>query len=126
MTHTSCASLLSRRTCRSLAVCYVGVVAVGAAAYAAAGSPESWGAALHLAAFPGGALVALAALVAEYLLASLGAWTPDPAFEGGAPGPFSALTQFAGGAVVNVLLAWGAITFVRHFLREARRSRSRR
>ncbi|CAL9446014.1 hypothetical protein [Streptomyces sp. NPDC095602] len=100
---------------------YVGLVALASVAYGAAGAPDGWGAPLTLAAFPGAVLVAF---LGYYLLpALLGTGEADAADE--STGALDFLPQYAGGAVVNVLLVWAAVAFVRHFAREARRSRER-
>ncbi|GGQ03984.1 hypothetical protein [Streptomyces roseolilacinus] len=98
---------------------YVGVVAALALAHGAAGAPEGWSALLSLVTFPGSVLVALAAF---YLLPALVGGGVDLSDE--TVGPLDFLPQYAGGALVNVLLAWGVCAFVRHFVREARRSRN--
>ncbi|WP_151772184.1 hypothetical protein [Streptomyces abyssomicinicus] len=99
---------------------YVGAAAVAAVAHGAAGAPDDWGAYLTLATFPGSTVVTVAALC---LAGGAGeTWDSsdpsDPEF-----GPFSFLVPYAAGASANVLLLWGALTFGRHFVREARRSR---
>lgn len=107
-----------------LAGVYVFVVVAAALLHGAAGAPEGWGALLTLAAFPGAVLVAL---LGYYLLPALlgagGAGEADVVDE--SVGALDVLPQYAGGALVNVLLVWAVVAFVRHFAREARRSRER-
>ncbi|MEV5443178.1 hypothetical protein AB0N23_11660 [Streptomyces sp. NPDC052644] len=113
-----------RRTARLVAACYVGAMAAAALAYGAAGAPDGWGAPLTLATFPGAVLVAF---LGYYLLpALLGMGEADAAdVADESIGALDFLPQYAGGAVVNVLLVWAVVAFVRHFAREARRSRER-
>lgn len=98
---------------------YTGLVAAFALAYGVAGSPEGWGGFLTLVAFPGSTLVVVAFIAAHLLFSSPG----EVDLSDETAGPFDPLVQYAGGALVNVLLAWGVFAFVRHFVREARRSR---
>ncbi|WOI58990.1 hypothetical protein [Streptomyces fradiae] len=118
-------TLRPRRTARLVAAGYVGAVAAAALAYGVAGAPEGWSAPLLLATFPG---AVLAAFLGYYLLPALlgagGADGADVADE--SVGALDFLPQYAGGAILNVLLVWGIAAFVRHFVREARGSRERR
>ncbi|KUH38949.1 MULTISPECIES: hypothetical protein [Streptomyces] len=101
-----------------LAGAYVGLVAAAALAHGILGAPDGWGPLLALVTFPGPVLVAF---LGFYLLPPLiGGGEVEFSTDGGGVGPFDLLPQYAGGAVVNVLLAWGVVVFVRHFVREAR------
>ncbi|MFJ9638246.1 hypothetical protein [Streptomyces sp. NPDC101178] len=101
---------------RLISVGYVGLVLAVALADEIAGHPSALDAAMTPAAFPGSILVLVSVLYPLNLLAG------DDSFEG--ESGFSLLTPlFHGtGALVNVLIVWAVIAFVRHFRNEARRS----
>ncbi|MEU9578354.1 hypothetical protein [Streptomyces chilikensis] len=108
-----------RRRSRSTraATAYLGVVSVASLAHGLAGAPDGWGPSMTLMTFPGSTVVTVAALC----LAGGGPTatdSPDPGF-----GPLPFLIPYVAGALVNVLLTWGALAFARHFVREARDSR---
>ncbi|MFV2120358.1 hypothetical protein ACE14D_18740 [Streptomyces sp. Act-28] len=100
-----------------LAAGYLGLVTAATLAHGAAGAPDGWGTPLVLATFPGAVLVAFAAF---HLLPSLVGDDGVDVSDGGV-GAFDLLPQYVGGALVNVLLVWGVLAFVRHFARESRR-----
>ncbi|CAL9441706.1 hypothetical protein [Streptomyces sp. enrichment culture] len=99
---------------------YVAVVAALSVAYGAAGAPEEWGTPLVLVSFPGAVVVAVLA----WLSAAFAGEGVDLSGDDRV-GALDFVPQYAGGAVVNVLLVWAVVAFVRHFAREARRSRER-
>ncbi|MEU3657842.1 hypothetical protein AB0E67_34845 [Streptomyces sp. NPDC032161] len=101
---------------RLVAVGYVGLVTATALAYEIAGRPEAADSLLTTISFPGDVLVLV------FVLYPLALLVGDDSIEGGAG--FNIFTPlFHGtGALVNVLIVWGVIAFVRHFRNEARRS----
>jgi hypothetical protein len=106
---------LRGRAVRIAAAAYLLLVTAASVAHDLAGRPDGWSAALTLAAFPGSTVVTV-------LLLGLSAAWPDPSDTG--LGPLSLLVPYAAGALLNVLLVRGAFAFARHFVREARRSRT--
>ncbi|MGW0604951.1 hypothetical protein [Streptomyces sp. NPDC002640] len=104
-----------RRAARIVAAAYLLLVAAASAAHDLAGRPDGWSAALTLASFPGSTVVTV------LLLYPSAAWL-GPSDTG--LGPLSSLVPYVAGAVLNVLVVRGAFAFARHFVREARRSRT--
>ncbi|MEW2066952.1 hypothetical protein [Streptomyces sp. NPDC007346] len=108
-----------RSKSRLVAAGYVALVTLAALAHEIAGRPESGEAAMLLAAWPGDTLLLVLVLYPLALLAGAA-----PATEEAGPSLLGPLLHGAG-ALVNVLIAWGVITFVRHFKAECVRSRGR-
>lgn len=104
---------------RRFALGYIGLVLAIALANEIAGRPSALDATMALMSFPGTILVLVAVVYPLVLLLGDGSGTEETGF--------SLLTPlFQGaGALVNVLIVWGVIAFVRHFRNEARSSRSR-
>ncbi|MFJ9106819.1 hypothetical protein [Streptomyces sp. NPDC102283] len=109
----------TRRTARRFAAGYVGLALAVALADEIAGHPSALDATTTLMSFPGTILVLVAVVYPLVLLLGDSSGTEETGFSLLAP-----LFQGAG-ALVNVLILWGAIAFVRHFRNEARRSRRR-
>ncbi|MFC5800108.1 hypothetical protein [Streptomyces formicae] len=110
-----------RLAARIAAAAYVTLIAAGGVAHGLAGGPESGPeglfTTLYFASLPGSVLVI--ALVLLPLAAVAGGFDPDAQ----TGSPFGALAYLVGGALLNVGLAWGALRFVRLFVREARGAR---
>lgn len=104
---------------RLVATGYIGLVTLAALVHEIAGRPESGEGVMVLAAWPGSIMLLLFVL---YPLDLLTGGTPATEEAG-----FSLLNPlFQGaGALVNVLIVWRIVSFARHFLAEARRSRIR-
>lgn len=102
---------------RQIAVGYIGLVLAVALANEIAGHPSALDATMTLISFPGSILVLILVLYPLNLLFG------DDSFD--AESGFSLLTPLfhGAGALVNVLIVWGALTFVRHLRTEYRRSR---
>ncbi|MFJ1591933.1 hypothetical protein ACIOD0_17030 [Kitasatospora albolonga] len=109
---------ITRSTARRIAAGYVGVVTLAAVAYEFAGRPEYGVGAMTLAAWPGDVLLLVFVLYPLALLTGDASGVEEAGFS-----LLNPLYQGAG-AVVNVLILWGAITLVRHFRTECRRSQS--
>ncbi|MFE4450420.1 hypothetical protein [Streptomyces sp. NPDC056796] len=108
-----------RNWARPLALGYVGLVLAVALADEIAGRPPALDTAMALISFPGAGLVLVALLWPAALLTG-----DDPVTEEAGSSLLTPLFH-GSGALVNVLVAWGVLTFVRHFRDEARSSRSR-
>lgn len=88
-------------TARSLALCYIGLMAAAGLVRGIAGaSGDGYLAVFYFLAFPGSLLVTVFGILP--LNALLGAETTETA------NPFGPLIYLVGGAVVNVLLVWAA------------------
>ncbi|HEY9367621.1 hypothetical protein [Streptomyces sp.] len=96
---------LSPRACRAAAALYVGLVAVGVVAHALADGPPDNTVPLYFATLPGSLLVSVFALYPAVALFGPG--------ETETANPYGLLVPLAGGAVLNVLLVWAALTLVR-------------
>ncbi|MEV0300004.1 hypothetical protein [Streptomyces prasinus] len=102
---------------RIFAAGYVGLVAVAALAYEIAGHPEGGRIPMTLAAFPGSTVLLVALLYPLAVLTGEEPSTEEPGFSLVNP-----LFE-AGGALLNVLIVWGVIAFVRYFKSQSSRGR---
>ncbi|MFF9322500.1 hypothetical protein ACF1BP_33970 [Streptomyces sp. NPDC014735] len=104
---------------RLIAVGYVGLVTAAALVHEIAGRPEAADSLMTTISFPGDVLVLV------FVLYPLALLVGDDSIEGETG--FSLFTPLfhGSGALVNVLIVWGVIAFVRHFWNEACRSGGR-
>ncbi|MFD7321568.1 hypothetical protein ACFV9D_10875 [Streptomyces sp. NPDC059875] len=109
---------LSGRALPATAALYVGLVAAGVVANAVAGGPPDNTTPLYFATLPGSLLVTVfAVLPLATFLGAGDATDADPA------NPFGLLVPLAGGALVNVLLAWAILAVLRSAKPSRRASR---
>ncbi|MEU2975889.1 hypothetical protein ABZ678_02440 [Streptomyces hirsutus] len=105
-----------RSRARFFAAGYIGLVMAAALVYEIAGQPEGGRISMTLATFPGATVLLVAFLYPLALLTG-----DEPSAE--EPG-FSLVNPLfeGGGALLNVLIVWGVIAFVRYFKSQSSQS----